>query len=76
MALTGSNQWPVVDELKGFSGHGGSNLEKEKEITREVMNEKNDRRNEGKDNGCIRVKLAKGHHNQKVKTPNKMYDLS
>lgn len=39
MALTGSNQWPVVDELKGFSGHGGSNLEKEKEIT---MNEKND----------------------------------
>lgn len=50
MALTGSNRWPVVDKLKGFSGHGGSNLEKEKEITREVKIEKNDKRNQGKDN--------------------------
>lgn len=59
MALTGSLTWPVVDELKGFSGHGGSNLEKEKEITREVMNKKNDRRNEGKDNGQIKGKIGK-----------------
>lgn len=52
MALTVSSQWPAVDELNGFSGHGGFTLEKERkrEITGEAMNETNDGRNEAKDN--------------------------
>lgn len=52
MALTASSQWPAIDELNGFSGHGGFTLEKERdiEITRKAMNETNDRRNEAKDN--------------------------
>lgn len=52
MTLTVSSQWPAVDKLNGFSGPGGFTLEKERdrEITREAMNETNDRRNEGKDN--------------------------
>lgn len=58
MTLTGSSQWPAVDELKGFSGHVGFNLEREKEITRKAMNEKNDRRIEGKDNGGIKCKTG------------------
>lgn len=52
MALTVSSQWLAVDELNGFSGHGGFTLEKERDraITREAMKETNDRRNEDKDN--------------------------
>lgn len=76
MTLTGSSQWPAVDELKGFSGHVGFNLEREKEITRKAMNEKNDRRMEGKDNGGIKCKTGERTLYQEGKTPNKMYDLS
>lgn len=62
MAVTVSSQWPAVDELSGFSGHGGFTLEKErnKEITREAMNETNDKRNESKDNVELKAKLARG----------------
>lgn len=80
MTLTGSSQWPAVDELKGFSGHVGFNLERErereKETTREAMNEKNDRRKEGKDNGGIKGKTGERALYQEGKTPNKMYELS
>lgn len=40
------NQWPVDDELDGFSGHCGFVLERKRK-KREAMRERNDRRKEG-----------------------------